>query len=184
MSALRFFWEGIKNIRTVGTISRSSSFVSRAMLRQVDFAKADCIVELGAGDGPITKHILERMKPGARLLAFEVNPTLCELLRKNCGDGRLRVIEDSAEHMEKYIREEGFEKADFVISALPFVSLPQELGDSILRKSKECLRLGGKYVQINYSLLARKRYEAIFGNGTVEFVLFNIPPAFITTCTV
>ncbi len=183
MSALRFFWEGIKNIRTVGTISRSSAFVSRSMLKQVDFEKTDCIVEFGAGDGPITQHILARMKPSARLLAFEVNPVLCELLRKNCPDQRLRIIQDSAEHLDKYLREEGFEKADHIISAIPFVALPEALGDAILYKAKACLRKGGTFVQINYSLLARKRYAAVFGNSRVDFVPLNLPPAFITTCT-
>lgn len=184
MSGLQFFWEGVKNIRTVGTLSRSSGFVSRAMIKHVDFDKADCIVEFGAGDGPITKHILARMKPNARLLAFEVNPILCKLLQENCPDPRMRIVQDSAEHLQAYLQKEGFAHADFIISAIPFVALPEALGNQILQTAKTSLRPGGKFVQINYSLLARKRYDAIFGNSEVDFVPLNLPPAFITSCKV
>ena len=182
MSALQFFLEGIKNIRTVGTISRSSQFVSKTMIKHVDFNKSKCIVEMGAGDGPITKHILNAMKPGTKLLAFEVNPLLCELLRKRISDDRLVLIEDSVENLGKYLDMYGFDKADYIISAIPFVALPDDLGDRILETAKDCLRKGGRFIQINYSLIARKRYEKVFGNSHVKFVPLNIPPAFISIC--
>jgi phospholipid N-methyltransferase len=183
MSAFDFFMEGLKDIRTVGTISRSSKFVSKKMISFVDFKTAKCIVELGAGDGPITKYILQAMGPDTKLLAFEINSKLCEIMRQRfAGDKRLVVIEDSAENIDKHIAALGFDAADYVISALPFVALPEELGDSILAESRDALRPGGRFIQLNYSLIPRKRYEKVFGNSDIAFVPINIPPAWVTVC--
>ena len=60
MNSMKFLREGIKNLRTVGTLTRSSKFVCREMVNQVDFSKVKNVVELGAGDGVITKHIFKK----------------------------------------------------------------------------------------------------------------------------
>lgn len=182
MSALEFFIQGLKDIRTVGTISRSSQFVSKTMIKHVDFNTAKCIVELGAGDGPITKYILRALKGETKVLAFEVNDKLCQLMRDRYDDPRLQVVEDSAEKIQEYVNGAGFEQADYIISALPFVSLPDDLGDRILQEAFKALRPGGKFIQLNYSLIPRKRYEAIFGKSKVNFVTLNIPPAWVIVC--
>ncbi|MCB0679166.1 MAG: hypothetical protein KDC32_05255, partial [Saprospiraceae bacterium] len=71
---VQFFREGLRNLKTVGTLTRSSRFLCRKMVGQLDFSVVDTIVELGAGDGVITHYILEQMRPNARLFAFEVLP--------------------------------------------------------------------------------------------------------------
>ncbi len=43
------------------------------MLTQVDFAAAKVIVELGPGNGAITKMILEKITPSTTLICFEIN---------------------------------------------------------------------------------------------------------------
>ncbi len=181
MKHLDFFKEGIRNIRTTGTITRSSRFLCREMIRPVDFEKAKIIVELGAGDGVITRHILERMSPDAKLLVFEVNEKFCKVLR-NIHDPRLVVIEDSAEHISLHLKENGFEQADYIVSALPFLSLPKGLGAVIMRKNAEALKEGGIFVQMQYSLLLKHLYDSIFDEVSIRFVPINIPPAFVLVC--
>ena len=63
MSTLSFLLEGLRNIGTTGTITRSGTALCRAAIDRIDFTTARTIVELGAGDGVITKHILERLPP-------------------------------------------------------------------------------------------------------------------------
>jgi len=181
MKHLDFFKEGIRNIRTTGTITRSSRFLCREMIRPVNFEKAKIIVELGAGDGVITRHILDRMSADAKLISFEVNDKFCEILR-NIRDPRLVVVEDSAEHISSQLEEHGFDHADYIVSALPFLSLPKELGTDILRKSAAALRPGGVFTQMQYSLLIRHLYESIFDKVTIRFVPLNVPPAFVFSC--
>ena len=178
MKKISFLKEGLKNIKTVGTLTRSSRFVCQNMVSHVDLVDAKVVVELGAGDGVITKHILDQMGPDTKLFAFEVLPQMCEHLRK-IDDDRLIVVEDSAEHLGDYLQQHGFEQADGIISAIPFVALPTELGFRIVRECRRVLKNGGAYVQIHYSLLAKKIYDEVFGNVNVSFVPLNIPPAFI-----
>ena len=177
---IKFLIEGLRDIQTVGTIASTSSSTGRRMLRQIDFKTASCIVEMGAGDGVITKEILAKLAPSSKLLAFEVNTRFCLELAK-INDPRLVVIEDSAEKIQEYLLKYGFEKADHVISALPFSSLPLALGESIVTKARDALKKGGLYVQIHYSLHRKSLYQRIFGNVDWEITALNLPPAFLLT---
>ncbi len=173
-----FFSESIKNIKTVGTLTRSSKFVCRKMVSQVDFSTARTIVELGAGDGVITKHILSQMAPDARLLSFEVLPKMCEMLEK-IKDERLSIVQDSAEYLGKYLSKAGLSKADAVISAIPFVAFSEEDSYRIVEAVKEQMKPGAPFIQLHYSLLTKKMYENVFGEVKVHFVPLNAPPAFV-----
>ncbi|MCB9283244.1 MAG: methyltransferase domain-containing protein [Lewinellaceae bacterium] len=176
--SIRFFQEGLKNLKTVGTITRSSPFLCRKVTDMVDFNQARIIAELGAGDGVITRHILPRLHPEGKLLAFEVLPQMSEHLLQ-IDDPRLIVVEDSAEHIPVYLEKENLQQVDYILSAIPFVVLPQELSLNILATCRDVLRPGGLFVQVHYSLLAKKLYEETFGNVRVHFVPWNIPPAFV-----
>jgi len=178
MKKFNFFRESIKNIKTTGTIARSSKFLCKGMIKPVDFDKANVIVELGAGDGVITEHIFRHMKKDSTLLAFEVNKKFCEQIRQ-IKDDRLIVIEDSAEKLGEYLEKNNLGKADYVISAIPFVTVPEDLAKSIITTSKNNMKTNGLFVQVHYSLLVKKFYESIFGNVDVSWVPLNIPPAFV-----
>ncbi|MEL6862936.1 MAG: rRNA adenine N-6-methyltransferase family protein [Bacteroidota bacterium] len=177
-SSINFFKESIKNIKTVGTITRSSKYLCKGMIRHVDFSKANNIVELGAGDGVITKHILKNMKKDSKLLAFEVHNLFAERLR-NIDDPRLHAIEDSAEKLDQYLKQHDIDQVDYFISAIPFVALPDDLSYRIVRNAHERLKKGGLYVQVHYSLLTKKMYQTIFGNVDINWVPLNLPPAFV-----
>ncbi len=178
MDKIDFLKESLRNLKTVGTVTRSSPFLCKGMIKPIDFESAKVIVELGGGDGVVTKHILAAMRPDAKLLTFEVNEQFCVKIRQ-IKDDRLVVIEDSAEHLEIHLSHHGFESVDHVISAIPFVSLPDELCYTIVRTCKKVLPLNGLFVQIHYSLVMKKIYKNVFGNVDVSFVPLNLPPAFV-----
>lgn len=178
MKRLDFLREGLRNLRTVGTITRSSRFVSSRMASFVDFSKALHIAELGAGDGVITRHILKRMRPDATLYAFEVLPSMADELRQ-IKDERLVILQDSAEFIGEHLDRLKVGQVDAMISAIPFVALPTELGIRILKNCHQRIKPGGKFIQIHYSLLAKRLYEKIFGNVRIYFEPRNLPPAFI-----
>jgi phospholipid N-methyltransferase len=175
---MSFFGESIKNLKTVGTFTRSSSQLCKSAIKHVDFINAQFIVELGAGDGVITEHILEGMRDDGKLIVFEVNPQFCRILRE-ISDKRLIVIEDSAEKMDQYLEKYGFSRVDYIISAIPFVVVPEKLAFTIVEACQTALKSGGKFIQVHYSLLMRKMYAKVFGNVAVNFVLINLPPAWV-----
>lgn len=170
--------EGIRNLKTMGTLTRSSRQLCKNMVSHVNFTDAELIVELGAGDGIITKSILQKMRPDSKLLVFEVNPKFCQILRQ-INDPRMMIAEDSAEKLGEYLEKMGYAKVDYVISAIPFVMLPKQLGLDIISNCHYYLKIGGRFVQFHYSLVAKNIYETIFGNVDINFVPINIPPAFV-----
>ena len=182
MTKIEFLREGIKNLKTVGTIMRSSRFLCSKVVSLSQLGGAKCIVELGAGDGVMTKHILARMPADAKLFAFEINPRFCELL-KNIDDDRLNVIEDSAENLGHHLSENGFSEIDTVFSALPFVVIPDDVATTIVNNCHQFLKPLGQFLQIHYSLLEKDLYKKIFSEVDVTFHLLNIPPTFIFACS-
>ena len=178
MGPIEFFREGIRNLQTMGTIAPSSKQLCKGMIKHIDFEQAKVIVELGAGNGVITKHILKNMRPDAKLITFEVNAKFCAQLRE-IRDDRLFVVEDSAEFIGKYIAEAGAKEIDYVVSALPFVTLPKDLGRLIVGKAHQYLKKSGLFIQMHYSLVLRPLYNAVFGNVNTNFVPINVPPAFV-----
>ena len=118
------------------------------------------------------------MKADTKLITFEILPTFCDLLR-NLGDDRLIVAEDSAENIQAHLKANGFEKADYIVSTLPFVNIPDDIGLRILNAAKDNLKDGGIYSQLNYSLIPKDLYKGVFGNIEHDFIMINIPPAFV-----
>lgn len=182
MNKIKFLREGIKNLRTTGTVTPSSRFLCQSMLKGINFEKARIIIELGGGDGVLTRHILKKMHPDAKLLTFEVQANFCDLLRK-IKDDRLIVIEDSAELIELYLQQYGYSQADHIISAIPFVILPKEVAENIIKTCRDHLAPKGYFVQMHYSTLLKSLYESIFPKVKTSFTPLNIPPAFVFHCS-
>ena len=146
MSKTKFLSEVFKSKGTIGALSPSSSYLAKKMLDPIDFSVAKCIVEYGPGTGVFTKKMLHKMLPQSLLLVFEINPIFCEELKK-INDSRLIIIEDSAEKIGDYLKKYSFEKADYVVSSLPFAMIPDEIVNSILKNSNQFLSEKGKYIQ-------------------------------------
>lgn len=182
MNHLDFFKESLKNLRTTGAVTRSSKYLVREMMQPINFVQAKVIVELGAGDGVLTYELLNRMSPDALLLCFEINAEFCKILRGAIDDPRFVLIEDSAENLEKHLLELGFSEADYIISAIPFIALPNDLVHRIVSVCHKVLKKKGLYIQYHYSSFIQKMYRKFFGNVEVEFVPLNIPPAFVMIC--
>jgi len=104
--------QAIKNFRQVGTVTRSGKALSEKIASFI--TKEDKhVLELGAGDGAITRRILDQMPADGKLLCFEINPKMYATLLE-INDPRFHPINDSAEHMEEYMAEHGIEIFDAI----------------------------------------------------------------------
>lgn len=177
-----FLRESIRDLRSTGSVAPSSRFLCRAMVSKIDPDQADVVVELGPGDGVITRFLLERLKPDTRLLLFEINHVFVKKIRAAFDDPRLTIIHDSAGNMGAHFRELGIETVDYFVSALPFTSLPESLTARITCRCNDWLRAGGRFIQFHYSPLLLPFYRRVFGSVAIEWVPFNIPPAIVISC--
>ncbi len=63
------------------------------MIFAVDIKKDSSILEIGCGDGFLTREILGTS--AERLLVFEIDPDWANYVRETCNDERLTVVEDN-----------------------------------------------------------------------------------------
>lgn len=117
---IHFFKHWLKDPAAVGAIVPSSPYLARAMAQPAD--QFDAIIELGAGTGVITDALVER-NPSARLIAFELDPTLAGQLAVR--HPRIEVVSGSF-HERAQILDSLPERA-LIVSGLPFRSLPREV---------------------------------------------------------
>lgn len=167
----------------VGSVAPSSRFLQRKMVSPVDFERAKCIVELGPGEGCITREIIRRMGPETHLLTFEMHEGFVRDFL-NFDNPRVHVINDSAEFIGKYLRKYNLEKADYIISSLPLTNFPVELKERILDEAIEHLNPDGLYMQYQYTTSAFKLLKKKFKKVKLGFTPINIPPAFVYTCSI
>ncbi|HSG49608.1 MAG TPA: methyltransferase domain-containing protein [Longimicrobiales bacterium] len=151
-------------------------------MKGIDFARARVVVELGVGTGCVTRRILRRMRPDARLISLEINPEFVEEGLK-IGDPRLTVRHACATALPQILEEEGVDAVDAVVSSLPLSIMDHAVVDQILDVARDCLAPGGKFLQYQYSLSQRHRMSTRYSDVAVDFTLLNIPPAFIYDCS-
>lgn len=172
----------LQHVKTSGTIVRSSPFLISRLLRAIEFERARTIVQLGVGTGCITRELLKRMRPDARLVSVELNPAFIED-GERIRDRRLVLKQDCASRLPSILRELRLTEVDYVVSSLPLAIMDEALVGRILVASHSCLAPGGMFLQYQYSLSQRAALERAFGDVRVGFTLVNIPPAFVYECT-
>lgn len=182
MSRAVFFKEFVKNWQRTGSVIPSSRFLIRKCLAPIDFSRATLIVELGAGEGCITRVLLSRMRPEAKLFSFEVNPAFLHFLLR-IEDRRLSIVDKNAEYLKDYWRTRGLPPADYVVSSLPLAGFPNALHARIVENVSEVLAPGGRFIQYQYSLRSRQRLKKQFAGMRLSFTPLNIPPAVVYVCT-
>ena len=173
------FKELFINIKTTGAITFSSKSLVNKMLSFANFSGAKTIVELGGGDGSITRGIVERMDKDAVLLVFEISRHFCDNLKEEFPQENVHIICDSAENLDKYLNGG---TADLILSSLPFSLISKEARTEIYRKSSSNLSVNGTFIQICYSYLLKFQFAGHFKNIRTAFTLKNFPPAFIMIC--
>jgi phospholipid N-methyltransferase len=171
--------ELFSNIKTTGAVTFSSKALVNKMISYPDPSEAKIIVELGGGDGSITKGIIEKMNPDAQLYVFEISQNFCDSLQKEFPSSNIHIICDSASNFDKYINGD---KPDVIFSSLPFSLIPKQERELIYHKCSENLKGKGPFIQICYSYLLKFQFAKHFRKVQTSFTFKNFPPAFILIC--
>jgi len=166
----------------VGWMLPSSSFVVKEVLKHVDWETARVIVEYGPGVGTFTEEVLARMHPDAKLIALEINPEFFKFLNGSLHDDRLQLIQESAAEVDAVLARLGYSHADYVISGIPFKTLPHPLRDTIVRKTYSVLRPRGSFLVYQLSSAVLPYLEKVFGTVSKDVELLNFVPARLFYC--
>ncbi|AHE56419.1 class I SAM-dependent methyltransferase [Sphingomonas sanxanigenens] len=175
---LTMFFKGfMKHPVMVGSIIPSSQRLIRNMLSRVDWANTGVFVEYGPGVGTFCRPVLERLAPDAVLVAIDTNPEFISYLRAEIADPRFRAVHGSAADVQRILNDLGFDHADYVLSGLPFSTLPPGVGPDIARATRAALRVGGAFLVYQFSPKVRDFIAPFFPRIDHAFEPVNIPPA-------
>jgi phospholipid N-methyltransferase len=167
----------LKNPVMVGSVIPSSRVLIDKMLRPVDWANTRLFVEYGPGVGTFTRPILALLGEDATLLTIDTNPDFTKFLKESIDDPRLVAVTGSAADVEKILADRGFDKADYVLSGLPFSTLPPGVGEAIAEATAKVVRPGGAFLVYQFSPKVHDFIKPHFERIKRGFEWVNVPPA-------
>lgn len=176
-----FLSKFLRQGRGIAAVAPSSRWLARAVIGGIDFRQARCIVELGAGTGPITAELLHHAAGQCRTLVIERDPDFCRRLRHRFPHAE--VVQADANDLESLLRDRGLEAIDHLVSGLPLPSFPEAMRDRLLDVVQRCLAPHGTFRQLThmpwvyYPLYRRYFEEVVF-----RLVPLNVPPGGVYIC--
>lgn len=169
----------VKHPVMVGSVVPSSPALIATMLAPVRWDEVRLFVEYGPGVGAFCRPVLERLPGDATLIAIDTNPDFIAWLRARIRDSRFIPVLGSAADVEEIIRAHGFDHADYVLSGLPFSTLPSGVGPAIAAATFRALRPGGGFLVYQFRARARDFIAEHFGRIVSAYEWRNIPPCFL-----
>jgi phosphatidylethanolamine/phosphatidyl-N-methylethanolamine N-methyltransferase len=186
----RFLAAFVKDPFRTASITPSTTYLAQAMIADMDLGRARVVVELGPGTGVFTRAIIEALKPGARLICFEVNKELARTLAERFPQAL--VVNDDALNLGRHLGALGLQGGvDCLISGLPWVLFSAAQQQRLLDPLASALRPGGWFATFAYSHAAwlpagrrfRRMLHAAFDEVAVGAQVWrNFPPAFVYRC--
>lgn len=114
---------------------------------------------------------------------LEYNKEFYTLLKERYnGYGNILIINDSAENVDLYLEKYKIRNVDYVVSGLPFASLPKNISNKILKKTRTILKKDGLFITFQYTLLKKEFIAGYFKKIELERVVLNVPPAYVLKC--
>lgn len=186
---LRFIAGFLRAPLSVGALGPSSQVLAEAMVHGFDLASCASVVELGPGTGAFTGRILAGIGKATTFLAIERDPIFARGLQ-----GRypgVVVYNDSAEKLAAYLARHGSNKVDYIVSGLPWASLPLRVQEDVFEAILASLAPDGVFSTFAYlhacwlpnAKRFRERLQGRFSSVEKSSVVWgNLPPAFVYRC--
>ena len=185
---IQFLQAFIKNPLKVGSIAPSSPELALKMLEGIRPDENNVVIELGVGTGAITKHFAEIVPDERSYLGIELDPNLVQSLRTKFPS--MRIVRGNARELEKIHKKTGLGKVSYIISCLPFVSIPNEIGEEILNEIDKFMQQGCVFRTFQYApsyympsaIKLREFMRRRYGKSKKsKLIVNNLPPAITLT---
>ena len=181
---IKFLIQYIMHPRITGAILPSSKRLSRKMIKEINFDNCNCIIELGPGTGVFTEELLKRRDINTKVILIEYNREFYKLLKSKYDNiENVYIINDSAENIDRYTKKYSIDNVEYIVSGLPFASLPNDMSEVILNKSKSILGYRGSFITFQYTKFKKDLIKKYFKDIKINREVLNIPPAYVFMCT-
>lgn len=174
-STLTFFRNLRRRPRNTGAFLPSGPALAKVMALSIDPGIDGPVLELGPGTGVFTQALLENGVTPDRLVLIEYNADFVRFLRKRFPG--VTVIHGSAFDVAQIWAERNLPPIAGIVSGLPLLNFPKEMGTGLIRDALALLAPGASYVQFTYS--QRPSVPAPEGARVTlaKRVWLNVPPA-------
>lgn len=201
--AAAFFRAFLAAPDVVGAALPSSPALARALLAPMRARTAPAaILEVGAGTGAVTRHLVPELGPRDRLSICELRPDLMAYVERTVLRSTAASRDQGDERIELFVcpvqELPPDRQYDYIISGLPFTAFSPAIVRDILGHIARLLRPGGVFSYFEYVALRRIRTWASIGSARTRghelsaildaaiarhqfqraTVLANLPPAF------
>ncbi|MFI5347238.1 MAG: class I SAM-dependent methyltransferase [Elusimicrobiota bacterium] len=177
MGYVKAFWDD----RSIGSVTPSSRFLVERMVKSASLEDAKLVVEYGPADGVITRDLLKKMRPDARLIAVEFNEKMHAALLEKVKDPRLTAIRGDVRRIDNLLAAQGVTSVDRIVSCVPFALFTGRERHEILTKTSNILGPGGRFVAFGYTTHLIPMLKDYFSDVDIQFEVRNIPPSFVFT---
>lgn len=174
-----FLRTAVRNYTTVGAVVEISRYVTARVLCEVP-PGARTVVELGAGNGTLTKGLLKRLPRDGRLIAVEILPEFMKDLRV-INDPRLSVVQGDAVEVLPRLRTDGTPLADIIVSNIPFSLMKVPRRRAILSRAVDMLAPEGSLIIYQNFPVVAAQLKELFHRIAWGLELRNFPPYFVIT---
>ncbi|MEP1489980.1 MAG: rRNA adenine N-6-methyltransferase family protein [Algibacter sp.] len=174
-----FTLNALRNFKQTGSLFRSSKSLAKKLVKPLNSEKPLNIIELGAGDGVVTKYILNKISNVSRLHSFEINENFIFKLNK-IKDDRLVIHHACVSNLKSTFSEN---EIDYVISSLPLANIKHLFKEELIQNIKYILKPKGILIQYQYAKTNLKLLKYNFPKTNTSLCIQNLPPAFIYNCT-
>ena len=187
---IEFLQAFLKNPGKVGSIKPSSPELAQKMIEGIKPDKNNAVLELGVGTGAITKFLQEIVPDDKSYLGIELDRDLVRLLRRNFPD--MQIVRGNAVDTTAIHERSGIGKISYIICCLPFVSLPNEVGDQIMLEIDKFMEQGCTFSTFQYAhgyyfpsavKLRKFMYNRCGRAKRSPLIVKNVPPAYTLTWT-
>ncbi len=185
---IEFLQAFLKNPLKVGSIAPSSPELAQKMIDEIRPDEENVVLELGVGTGAITKFLQEVVPNRESYVGIELDKDLVRLLRRNFP--ALKIVRGNACETHKLYQKIGFGKVSYIICCLPFVSLPNEVGERILSETDKFMEQGCVFRTFQYAhgyyfpsaIKLREHMRDRYGKAKRSpLIVKNMPPAYTLT---
>jgi len=112
-----------------------------------------------------------------------MNEDFVRYLRRAFPDPRLHVVHGSAENVREELKRLGLDGAHYIISGIPYTTMPEQLRGRIMQESREALNAGGAVLVYQFTRAVLPYLRAYFDQVYQDFEPLNILPARLFYCT-
>jgi phospholipid N-methyltransferase len=185
---IQFLQAFLKNPAKVGSITPSSPELAKRMIYGIKPAPDNVVMELGVGTGAITKYLQDVVPDDRSYLGIELDRDLVRSLKRNYPD--MQIVRGNALDAAAIHEKSGLGKVGTIICCLPFVSLPNEVGEKILQEVDKFMQLGCTFRTFQYAhgyyfpsaIKLREFMRDRYGKSKrSRLVVKNVPPAYTLT---